>query len=527
MSNFSKTQRITKDVVWTDGGVVAAHHRTAAEVGARVLAEGGDAMDAAIATSFAIGVVEPWMSGPMGGGMMTLWRAGEKRAETIEFGMKAPIGLQLADYPLTGSGGVSDLFTWAKVKDDRNVFGPYSIAVPGLVAGMELAHTLYGTRPWAELLEPAVALAKKGMLLDWYASLMIASVTRQLAQDKDAAKLFLIDGQWPNIAGWTDIRESRLDQSVMAAALKRLAEAGPRDFYEGQLAEALVSDMADKGNPMSAEDLAAYRARASQTRTVTYRDAVIHAPSGLSAGADLVRTLRQMERELEAGEQPDGASFAAMAKALKDAYQHRLNHAGDEGGHVEAPACTTSFSVVDKHGNMVNVTQTLLSKFGSRVVSPSTGMLMNNGIMWFDPEQGKPNSLGPGKSCLMNVCPTIGEHQGRMFAIGAAGGRKIMPAVASLTSYMVDFGMTLDEAFHHPRIDMSGVSQVIADEDLSPEICAALSGVAPMQTAKRTVHPYAFGVPVGVMRDHDLNCGITEIMTPWGDTALETDFSGR
>jgi gamma-glutamyltranspeptidase/glutathione hydrolase len=521
MSNFSKTQRITKNVVWTDGGVVAAHHRTAAEVGAKVLAEGGDAMDAAIATSFAIGVVEPWMSGPMGGGMMTLWRAGEARAETIEFGMRAPLGLDVADYPLVASGGVSDLFTWARVKDDRNIFGPYSIAVPGLVAGMELAHRLYATRPWAELLEPAVALAQKGMLVDWYASLMIASVTRQLAKDKDAAKLFLIDGQWPNIAGWTDTRESRLDQSVMAAALRRLADAGSRDFYEGQLAQALVSDMAEKGNPMSAEDLATYRARASQTRTVNYRDAVIHAPSGFSAGGDLVATLRQMERELEPGDQPDGNSFAVMAGALRDAYQHRLTRAGDEGGHAEAPACTTSFSVVDKHGNMVNVTQTLLSKFGSRVVSPSTGMLMNNGIMWFDPEQGKPNSLAPGKSCLMNVCPTIGEHQGRMFAIGAAGGRKILPAVTSLTSYMVDFGMTLEEAFHYPRIDMSGVSEVIADEELPAEVCAALSRIALTQTAKRTVHPYAFGVPVGVMRSEGRNCGVTEIMTPWGDTALE------
>jgi len=95
---------------------------------------------------------------------------------------------------------------------------------------MDLAHQRYATLPWAELLAPAVALAEKGMLVDWYASLMIASVTRQLAKDEDAAKLFLIDGQWPNIAGWTDIKESRLDQSVMASALRRLAEAGPRDF---------------------------------------------------------------------------------------------------------------------------------------------------------------------------------------------------------------------------------------------------------------------------------------------------------
>lgn len=519
MSNFSKTQRVTKDVVWTDGGVVAAHHRTAAEVGARVLAEGGDAMDAAIATSFAIGVVEPWMSGPMGGGMMTLWRAAEKRAETIEFGMRAPIDLQLSDYPLVASGGVSDLFTWARVKEDRNIFGPLSIAVPGTVAGMELAHRRYATRPWDELLAPAIELARRGMLIDWYASLMIAAVTRQLAKDVDAAKMFLIDGQWPNIAGWTEVSECRLEQSVMAGALQRLAEAGPRDFYEGQLAEALVSDMRDKGNRLSHEDLTAYRARVSPTRTTSYRDATIHAPSGLSAGSELVAALKQMERELAPGAEPDGESYAAMARALRDAYEHRLSHAGDESGDAEAAPCTTSFSVVDKAGNMVNVTQTLLSKFGSRVLSPTTGMLMNNGIMWFDPAPGKPNSLAPGKACLMNVCPTIGEHRGRMFAIGAAGGRKILPAVTNLASYMIDFGMTLEEAFHHPRIDVSGLSQIIADEDLPAAIHAALAAIAPTQVAKRTVHPYAFGVPVGVMRMEGRNCGVSEIMTPWGDAS--------
>jgi gamma-glutamyltranspeptidase / glutathione hydrolase len=527
MSNFSKTQRTIKDVVWTDGGVVAAHHRTAAEVGANVLANGGDAIDAAIATSFAIGVVEPWMSGPMGGGMMTLWRADEQRAETIEFGMQAPVGLQLSDYPLVEGGGVSDLFTWARVREDRNIFGPHSIAVPGLVAGMELAHQRYATRPWAELLEPAVGLATKGMLVDWYASLMIASATRQLARDKDAAKLFLMDGQWPNISGWTDVRESRLDQSAMAAALRRLADAGPRDFYEGQLAEALVSDMRDKGNPLSHADLTAYSARASPTRTVSYRDATIHAPSGLSAGGELVTTLRLMEGELTPGSAPDAGSYSAMARALRAAYHDRLNNAGAENGDAEAAPCTTSFSIIDKAGNMVNVTQTLLSKFGSRVVSPSTGMLMNNGIMWFDPEPGKPNSLAPGKTCLMNVCPTIGEHRGRMFAIGAAGGRKILPAVTNLINYIVDFGMSLEEAFHHPRIDVSGLSQIIVDENLSAKIQSALGDIAETVAVRCTVHPYAFAVPVGVMRSEGRNCGTTEIMAPWGDTGLEEDFIAR
>ncbi|MEQ6249419.1 gamma-glutamyltransferase [Sulfitobacter sp. HNIBRBA3233] len=523
MSNFSTTQRITKDVIWTEGGVVASQHRKAAEVGARVLAQGGDAMDAAIATSFAVGVVEPWMSGPMGGGMMTLWRADEARAETIEFGMSAPQALDPADYPLDPAGRAGDLFPWTRVQGDRNIYGATAVAVPGTVAGMELAHARYGTMAWSDLLAPAIALADEGMLVDWYASLLIASATRQLAQDADAAELFLVDGQWPNIAGWTAQSDARLDQSAHARTLRRLAEAGPRDFYEGDIARRIVADMQAKGGSLSLDDLASYRATAEPTRTVRYRDATVHAPSGLSAGADLVRCLQQMETAFTPGDAPDGVSYAALATALTEAYAYRLAHSGDTGESEQAPGCTTTFSIVDRHGNMVNVTQTLLSMFGSHVLSPQTGMLMNNGIMWFDPEPGKPNSLAPGKRCLMNVCPTIAEAHGRRFAIGASGGRKIMPAVANLVSFMTDFAMDLDAAIHTARIDASGSGTVTADETLPAPVLAALGSQMSVKTAKRTVHPYAFAVPAGVMREGNRNCGATEIMTPWGDAIAEED----
>lgn len=335
MSNFSTTQSIRKHAIWTDGGVVAAQHRKAAEVGAAVLAEGGDAIDAAVATSFAVGVVEPWMSGPMGGGMMTLWRAAEGRAETIEFGMRAPAGLRLEDYPLHRGQTAGDLFPWTRVKEDRNVFGATSVAVPGTVAGMDLAHRKYGRKTWAALLAPAVQLAEAGMLIDWYASLMIASATRQLAQDRDAASLFLVDGQWPNIAGWTALSDARLNQSTHATTLQRLADGGAAEFYHGEIARALVADVQAKGGSLALEDLANYRAVASQPRTIRYRDAIIHAPSGLSAGAELVHALRLMEQGFNPGDAPSAQSYATMAAALGAAYRDRLEHAGDTG---ETPA---------------------------------------------------------------------------------------------------------------------------------------------------------------------------------------------
>jgi gamma-glutamyltranspeptidase/glutathione hydrolase len=163
-------------------------------------------------------------------------------------------------------------------------------------------------------------------------------------------------------------------------------------------------------------------------------------------------------------------------------------------------------------------TQTLLSLFGSRVVSPSTGVLLNNGIMWFDPEPGKPNSLGPSKRCLANYCPVVGETaDGRRYALGASGGRKIIGAVMQLASFVADHGMSLEQAFHQPRIDVSGVGELIADAALPPEVIAALSATLSTTTARRLVFPYSFACPAGVLRASGLNSGCTEVMSPWGD----------
>src|SRR5258705_6518440 len=133
---FSNTQQIRKPAVTSKGGIVAAQSRKPAEVGAGVLAAGGDCIDAVIATTFALGVLEPWMSGLGGGGAMVLYRARENRYEVIDYGMRAPNRLRVEDYPLT-AGAASDIFPWPRVKDDRNLHGPGSIAVPGVVAGME------------------------------------------------------------------------------------------------------------------------------------------------------------------------------------------------------------------------------------------------------------------------------------------------------------------------------------------------------------------------------------------------------
>ncbi len=520
--NFSSSQVVRKSVVAVRGGVVAAQHRRAAEAGAAVLEAGGDAMDAAVATSFAIGVVEPWMSGPAAGGVMVAWRAQEAKAYAIDYGMRAPRALDPADYPLAaGSGRAADLFAWPLVEGDRNVQGASAVAVPGVVAGMALAHERFGRMPWRELLAPAVALARRGLLLDWYSSLLIASTARALSLDRDAAALFLEDGQWAPIGAWTALTEKRLDQSKLAATLLCIG-SDKNDFYKGEIAHAVVEDVRDKGGCLSLEDLAAYRAHIVDALEVPYRGGRVLAAPGMTGGPTLARAFGVLSGifKPEPG-RPGAGSYVAYARALESAWRSRFAEMGDREAQ-SAPACTTHFSVVDRHGNQCAVTQTLLSIFGARVVSPSTGVLLNNGIMWFDPEPGKPNSLGPGKRCLGNYCPVVGEaSDGRRFALGASGGRKIIGSVLQISSFMMDHGLSLEEAFHQPRIDMSGGDKVIADAALPADVLRALESAFPTATARRMVFPYAFAVPAAVLRAGELNMGCTEVMSPWGDAVAE------
>jgi gamma-glutamyltranspeptidase / glutathione hydrolase len=506
--NFSDTQVIRKRVVATRGGVVAAQHKRAAQIGAEILAAGGDAIDAAAATSFAIGVVEPWMSGIAAGGAMVIWRAAQEKAYVVDYGMRSPAALNPADYPVVG-GRDPELFAWPRVKDDRNVQGASAVAVPGVVAGMELAHQRYGRLPWRRVVAPAARLAREGMLLDWYAGLLIASTAQPLSLDPDAAALFLEDGKWPPLAGWTATTEKHLDQRRLADTLDVIARDGARALYRGEIGAAIVKDVRDKGGCLSLEDLASYRAELGAPLDVRYRGGQIHAAPGMTGGPVLAACLEDLSRVPR-------PRYADYARALSRHWRMRLQNAGDR------ESCTTHFSIVDRAGNFCAVTQTLLSIFGSRVVSPSTGVLLNNGIMWFDPEPGKPNSLAPGRRCLANYCPVVGETaNGERFALGAAGGRKIVGAVLQLISFLVDHGLSLDEAFHRPRMDMSGGERVIADPALAADELLALKAAFPVSTARRGVYPDAFARPCGVLRSGDLNSGCSEAAQPWADAVAE------
>jgi gamma-glutamyltranspeptidase / glutathione hydrolase len=528
MDQFSDTQQFRKPAVISKGGIVAAQSRKAAEVGAAVLAAGGDCVDAVVATTFALGVLEPWMSGLGGGGAMVLYRAIENRYEVIDYGMRAPASLRPEDYPLAGEGAASDIFPWPRVKDDRNLHGPGSIAVPGVVAGMEEAHRRHARLPWGELLQPSVDLAGAGLLVDWWTTLMIASSAEDLRRYPASAAAYLEDGLPPN-AQWGIKSTVRLPQDRLKATLTHLAARGPRDFYEGDLARSIAADVRAGGGALSVDDLRSFRAHVRQPLVIPYRGGTVHATPELTCGPTLAHTLRRLQQDLHpAREGPDALAYTAYALALQSAYRERLQDMGDADGkralgaeHL-APACTTHFSVVDRAGNMAAVTQTLLSTFGSKYVLPQTGVTMNNGIMWFDPTPGGPNSLEPGKRCLTNYTPVLAETaDGRRLAVGASGGRRILPAVTQMLSFVMDYGMDLNAAIHQPRIDASEGAVVIGDVRLPMQTRAELRARFDYEEARVQTLPMKFACPSVVLRQGSTNSGATEIFQPWGDAVAE------
>jgi gamma-glutamyltranspeptidase/glutathione hydrolase len=523
---LSNLRDIRKPAIRSKGGIVAAQSRVAAEIGADVLAAGGDCIDAAVATGFALGVVEPWMNGIGGGGAMVLYRAREDRFEVIDCGMRAPEGLRVEDYPLT-EGVASDIFPWARVKDDRNLHGPGAIAVPGMVAGMDEAHRRYAKMPWKDLLAPSIRLAGEGLLVDWFTTAMVSSAAADLRKYPSSAAAYLVDGLPPN-PQWGIRSTVRLPQDRLKATLAQLAARGARDFYQGDLAQAIAADVRGAGGELQASDLAAFRAHVREPLKISYRGGAVYATPELTAGPTLGHALRMLQKELRPGREPDAASYTAYARAVQTAYRERLEGMGDAdgkralGAEALAPSCTTHYSVVDRDGNMAAVTQTLLSGFGSRYVLPQSGITMNNGIMWFDPTPGKPNSLAPGKRCLTNYTPVVAQSaDGTCLAVGASGGRRILPAVMQILSFVMDFGMDLDAAIHQPRIDASEGAVVIGDVRLKGEIRNELRSAFDYEDARAQTLPGKFACPSVVLRQGDTNFGAVEPAQPWGDPVAE------
>ena len=482
---------IRKTGVASKKGVVVSQHAIASKVGASVLAKGGNAIDAAIATGFALGCVEPWMSGIGGCGFMVTRSADTGKAHAIEFGVKAPFGLNVKDYPLS-PGFDSDLFSWPGVIDNRNVSGPFSVAIPSYVAGVSLALDRFGTWSWKNVLSPSIDLASKGMSVDWYSSLKILSAASDISKFECSRSIYLPNGHGP-IGSWSG-EPPKIYLQNLDNTLRILADEGSVSFYTGCLAKKIVDDCKGQGIIISLDDLESYKPIVSEIEGMPFRDSLVYAPEGLCGGPSLIRAMEMLQESKNS--QLNGEHFLNMANCLETAYEERLMEMGDSPDG-KAPACTTHINVVDSKGNTASLTQTLLSVFGSKVVLPKTGILMNNGIMWFDPEAGKRNSIGPGRKPLSNMCPTIiTDSSDSVIAIGASGGRRIISSIFQVISFLIDFGMTPQEALDQPRIDISGSKKILLDDKLGKEIKEKISDSYEfVESAYNGVYPSLFGCP--------------------------------
>src|SRR6266568_3737671 len=503
-------------------GIVASQHRLAAEVGAEMLAAGGNAVDAAVASGFPPAAVEPWNSGLGGIGYMLVYLAKENRVEVVDFGPVSPRSLDPADFPLSG-GFAADLFAWPAVKEDRNVHGPLSFALPGEVDGLGLALERFGTQTLATVLQPAIDLAEEGIAVDWYLTLKVATLAGELARYSATRDIWLPAGMPPVTPPDTPLH--RLKLAGLADTLRRLSRAGRRDFYEGEIAAAIAKDIRSMGGVLGPEDLKQYRARIAAPIECDYRGATLSLAPQLTAGPSMAWTLGRLANRKFEMDGPHADAFAAYAEVLREAYAQRLRTMGGSSDG-RAPSSTTHLNAIDRDGNMVALTQTLLSVFGSKVVLPATGILMNNGVMWFDPRPGAPNSLGPAKRPLTNMCPVIARRDGRpWFAIGASGGRKIFPAVLQIASFLIDHGMSLEDAFHQPRIDASGGERVGVDPRLAQEVKSALSEKFAVHPAELAVYPANFACPSAVLEELRTGerFGMCDVMSPWSGAAAEKE----
>jgi gamma-glutamyltranspeptidase/glutathione hydrolase len=511
-SHTTQNWQLSKPAATGRRGIVVSQARGAAQAGVAVLEAGGNAIDAAVATALALTTLEPWNSGLGGIGFAMVHRAGEPRAEVVDFGPVAPAGLEPSRFPLTGRMK-QDLFAWPEVEGDVNIHGPLSFAIPSAPAGLALMHARWGRMPLAEVIAPAVALAKRGLPQDWFTTLKIANSASVLRLYSESARIYL-PGGLPPTAPYQGT-PGFFTLGNLSQTLERLQHAGLRDLYEGDIAASIAADVRELGGVLSGEDLAGCQARILPAAKLPWHGRTLQLAGGLTAAPTLERVLTLLG-DTRFGRAPDAAWYVAAARALKQAYAERLAGLGDAEPQG-ADTCTTHLTVCDAEGSMVAMTTTLLSSMGSRVVLPGSGILMNNGVMWFDPRPGQANSLAPGKRPLTNMCPIIlRDKDGPVLAAGASGGRRIMAAVLQVMSYVADFEMTAEQAAHHPRIDVSDPERVTADRRLPPEVLAALAADGPTEVVDHGVLPVNFACPNLIVQHGDgSRTGISDAMSPW------------
>jgi gamma-glutamyltranspeptidase/glutathione hydrolase len=480
-------------------GVVATESPAAARIGRSVLAHGGNAIDAAAATVFALGVARPQSCG-IGGGGFLLYRSHTGTVAALDFRETAPAAI--APDTFTG-GGLYETYT-----------GHTTIGVPGTVAGMAAALRRYGTTSLRQAIAPAERLARTGFVVPRSLADSAAANAKRLALFPASAQVWLPGGQ-PVGAG------STMTQPGLAASYRRLMRGGASAFYRGELARRIVADAAQSRPELgdtgllTTADFAAYRARWRTPLTSTYRDRQIVAePPPTSGGTAIIEMLNVLEGfDLTAMGQSSADALHVIGEAQRIAWADRGRYLADPDqvaqpistltskayaqtrrgeialDHVSphpAPdlpsdpearpeASTTQVSIVDRHGDAVSVTCTIEQEFGSAVVAPGTGILLNNELTDFG-APGTANEARPGKRPRSSISPTIVVRDGRPELVtGAAGGARIVMGALMSILDVVDFGQTLPQAVDAERIDDAGTTTMtIEDARVAPGALADL-----------------------------------------------------
>ncbi len=507
--------QVRKAAVSSKGGAVAAQHWQAARAGAAMLAKGGNAVDAAVACAMALNVVEPWMCGLGGSGFLLFWSAQEQRARVYNFQGLLPQRIDQNDYPLDPSEPDS-LMGYPGVKNQANVRGYGAITLPGAVAGLSKALSDCGKLSWADVLAPTIALAERGLPVDWQTTLQVALAMDLIRRDPAASAIYLPDGAPP-------LPETYRPLPALTATMKTLAEDGPASFYHGALAEKIASDLQAGGSRITTQDLAAYTVEEHTPLSGRHRGAEIHTAGEASGGPRLLEMLKHVEENLTPGKTVGPDTWITYARGLDAAFATHKEKVGLD----QQAGCTSHMSAVDSEGNMVALTYTLLNRFGSGVVLPETGILMNNSVAYFDPRPGNPVSMAGGKRInSSNMCPTIATRDGEaLFAVGASGANHIVPCTAQITALLLDYGMSLEEAFHTPRIDASARGSVRADPAMGEAALAELAKTFELEVAQCMVFPKLYSCPSGVLRDAKGECwGMADKSSPVAGAAIPMTF---
>ena len=487
-------------------GMVVSQEAIASKIGVDILKAGGTAVDAAVATAFALAVVHP-TAGNIGGGGFIVYRPSSGEPVAYDFREKAPAAATPTMFLTNGK------YDAAKHHESH-----LSVGVPGTVAGLHLAWREHGKLPWDRLVQPAIALARDGFPLSESLADSLARVLPEMKKSPAAVAQFSKNGV-PYGAG------EIFTQPDLARTLDRIAGQGPAGFYDGETARLIEQDMAAHGGLITRADLKAYTPERRAPLRGTYRGhEVLSMPPVSSGGTALIQMLNVLEGyDIAANGWGSAENIHLMIEAMRRAYADRARHLGDPAFNPSMPIArliskeyaaslratilpdrasvssptsfewpsesgeTTHFSVVDAARNAVSLTYTLEAGYGSKIVVPGGGFLLNNEMGDFNAGPGltdatgligtEPNLAAPGKRMLSSMTPTIVTKNGQLLMVtGSPGGRTIIATVLHTILNVIDHGMNAQEAVDAARFYHQWLPDIVRYErhGMSPDTLAVL-----------------------------------------------------